>query len=732
MCRLNDSSRISQNMLCCRDLPNKPLEVPERWSIENPRRSWRRFLGRPPQDRHGVFYASGPNAHLEEEPIQLSLGQRVRAFHVDRILRGENEEWVGEWVADPRDRHATLLHRFEERRLCLGSCPIDLICQDEVAENGTRLIDELSAALAIIGQDVRAENVRWHEIGCELDPRKVQMQYFAQSPDQKSLSETGNALQEQMAAGQEAQQHLMDHLLVADDNSLDLALQRGDLLLVGRRFSFPVDLHGALLTICRSNQRLARSGKLGSVPRLPMAGKRRPGAPGRQAPPSAGPGSRISALHVYRLRWFWHPPVMISNPRIPGSRDTERPLRAVGLFLTILVALVGCRSLVESSGPTPLERGRALLVRDEFSRAHDVFELALQEKPRSAPLVAGLAEALEGLGHSEEAKASWQRARELDPWTAEYPASLAELEYRERHLTVAVSLWEEAIRIDPEFAGAFYNLAVARIERGEERAALEALERFRELEPEDPKALFLYARTLILLGRNTGPATRTLHAERGRREMERFLALEGQDVEAYTYLGLSYADSATDARDAERIRLLEAADENLKKAVYLAPSTPELHHNLGVVCAARAASTQTLAEQLWENLERRPETVTLVDCLTRDDEERRRAQSVLLAAEAEDRALIEMLIDTTQSVVRLREDTLRYYRRALEADSLFLPSLENLALQYASIPNQEIRTLEIIDRALERESVPSRRERLKALRIRIEGGDALSNRTSSD
>ena len=61
-------------------------------------------------------------------------GQWVGPFEFDRILGRENREALAQGVADSIDGHAALLHCLEQRRLGLRRRPVDLVTQDEIAE----------------------------------------------------------------------------------------------------------------------------------------------------------------------------------------------------------------------------------------------------------------------------------------------------------------------------------------------------------------------------------------------------------------------------------------------------------------------------------------------------------------------------------------------------------------------------------------------------------------------
>ena len=56
---------------------------------------------------------------LQQEPVELRLGQRVGALVLDRVLRRGDEERVGQRPGDAVGRDLALLHRLEQGRLGL-------------------------------------------------------------------------------------------------------------------------------------------------------------------------------------------------------------------------------------------------------------------------------------------------------------------------------------------------------------------------------------------------------------------------------------------------------------------------------------------------------------------------------------------------------------------------------------------------------------------------------------
>ena len=76
-----------------------------------------------------------------------------------------------------------LLHRLQHRRLRLGRRTVDLVRQHQVGEDRTMHKFELASTTCHVLQDIRTGNVHGHQIGCELDPAKLQGHRFGEFPD---------------------------------------------------------------------------------------------------------------------------------------------------------------------------------------------------------------------------------------------------------------------------------------------------------------------------------------------------------------------------------------------------------------------------------------------------------------------------------------------------------------------------------------------------------------------
>ena len=72
---------------------------------------------------------------LEHEAVHLRLGQRVGAFLLDRVLRGQHQERFVQLEGLVADGDLVFLHRFQQRALHLGRRAVDFVGQDEVGED---------------------------------------------------------------------------------------------------------------------------------------------------------------------------------------------------------------------------------------------------------------------------------------------------------------------------------------------------------------------------------------------------------------------------------------------------------------------------------------------------------------------------------------------------------------------------------------------------------------------
>ena len=145
---------------------------------------------------------------------------------------------IGFWVAMTRngrgtgmalaaDRDLALLHHLEQRGLDLGRGAVDLVGEEEVAEHRAELGVEVAGRGPV---DPRADEVRGDEVGRELDAPEGRVERVGEGPDRERLGEAGDALEQQVAAREQGDEHALEHRVLADDHASDLeqdGLRRG-------------------------------------------------------------------------------------------------------------------------------------------------------------------------------------------------------------------------------------------------------------------------------------------------------------------------------------------------------------------------------------------------------------------------------------------------------------------------------------------------------------------------
>ena len=128
---------------------------------------------------------------LEQESIELGLGQRVDALLFEGVLRGEHEEGRGEHVGGALDGDLSLLHRLKQGGLRLGGGAVDLVAEHDVRED--RPLAQHELVRLQIG-DVNAGDIGGEQIGGELDTSKGDLQGAREGAHEGGLGDAGHAL----------------------------------------------------------------------------------------------------------------------------------------------------------------------------------------------------------------------------------------------------------------------------------------------------------------------------------------------------------------------------------------------------------------------------------------------------------------------------------------------------------------------------------------------------------
>ena len=145
----------------------------------------------------------------DHEPVDLGLGQRVRALVFDRVLGGEHDERTSQLVGMHVDGHAPLLHALEQAGLGLGRGAVDLVDQHDVREHGTGAKLEPRLALVV---DIRPDDVGREQVRRALHARELAVDRPRQRPRERGLADAGIVLDQHVALGQQGHHQMRQRL----------------------------------------------------------------------------------------------------------------------------------------------------------------------------------------------------------------------------------------------------------------------------------------------------------------------------------------------------------------------------------------------------------------------------------------------------------------------------------------------------------------------------------------
>ena len=260
------------------------------------------------------------DGELHHEPVELRLGQRIGALLLDRVLRGQHEERLGQHVRLPRRGHGVLLHRLEQRGLGLRRRAVDLVGQHDVRED--RPVHELEEAppgAVVLLEQLGAGDVARHQVGGELHARELEVERLGDGLHEQRLREAGHADEQRVAAREDRGDEIVHDVALADDAPGDLRVERGARAARAGRAARGRGRRAWRARSGRSSSRIPvaageRSGLAPSkLPSRAPAGHETPGKPNGapESPASRSVYARASANRSRRLP--------------PASRPSRRP-----------------------------------------------------------------------------------------------------------------------------------------------------------------------------------------------------------------------------------------------------------------------------------------------------------------------------------------------------------------------------------------------------------------------
>ena len=156
---------------------------------------------------------------LEEEAVELAFGEGEDALVLVRVLRGDDEERVGELVRLPVDRDLALAHRLEQRGLGAGRRAVDLVGEEDVREHGAGHEEVLAGA-----DDVLAVELYRRRVRRELDALEGRAEHVRDGAGEERLRAAGRALEEDVPVRDRCDEKELDRAVLADDDLRHLGL----------------------------------------------------------------------------------------------------------------------------------------------------------------------------------------------------------------------------------------------------------------------------------------------------------------------------------------------------------------------------------------------------------------------------------------------------------------------------------------------------------------------------
>src|SRR3989454_220597 len=155
---------------------------------------------------------------LQQEPVDLRLGERIGAFVLDRILRRDHEERPVQWKRLALQGGLSFLHRLEQRGLGLRRRAVDLVREEDVREDRPAPEDEI-ARLAL--EDVSPGDVGREQVRCELDASEREAEACGERLRDQRLRQARDVFDQQMTVAEDRPEDALQDRALADDHGLD-------------------------------------------------------------------------------------------------------------------------------------------------------------------------------------------------------------------------------------------------------------------------------------------------------------------------------------------------------------------------------------------------------------------------------------------------------------------------------------------------------------------------------
>ena len=141
------------------------------------------------------------------------------SLKLDRVLGRHDKKRLGQGIGAAVDSDLTLLHALQQARLGPRDCAVDLVGEEHVGHDGSRLKGELARLLVV---DVEPGDVGRQEVRRKLDALERRTDTSRQGLGDQRFPQAGEVLQQHVAVGQESHQQEFDGGLFAHNDAGDV------------------------------------------------------------------------------------------------------------------------------------------------------------------------------------------------------------------------------------------------------------------------------------------------------------------------------------------------------------------------------------------------------------------------------------------------------------------------------------------------------------------------------
>jgi len=179
--------------------------------------------GHPVEDHQLLVLGRIADRDLEQKPVELRFRQLIGALLVDRVLRRQHQERLGQGIGTIAERDLPLLHCFEQSGLHLRGGAVDFVGENQIVENRPQLRLEF--------RFLRVVNHRPHQIGGqqirrELETRERGVERPRKRLHRQGFRQTGHAFQQDVAVAQQPDEQPVHQPFLADEHLAHLLLHR--------------------------------------------------------------------------------------------------------------------------------------------------------------------------------------------------------------------------------------------------------------------------------------------------------------------------------------------------------------------------------------------------------------------------------------------------------------------------------------------------------------------------